>query len=323
MNAQQLLAILSLTLLSGCSAQEAKTTSRPTATLPTTRSSGADHSALDRILRENVRNDRVDYLNIRKRHWRGLNAYLQRLGETDLAKGSRDERLATLINLYNATMIKAVIERLHVDYSPSERDFLVFKEDLVRTRDGTMSLNHLENEIIRKQFKEPRIHVALVCGAESCPPLLPRAYAAKDLSRVLEENMRAFVNDSKRNRIDIKSRKLQVSQIFNWYAQDFGGKAALAGYLQHYVKRDLTRFQISFAQYSWRLNLARPIRGKWVKTLADKTPVYRDPKGATPEKQVRKGSIFEILLDDGPFIQVEDPLARSRLWLKKLAVSSF
>ena len=72
MKIPQLLAILSLTLLSGCSAQEAETTSRATDTLPTTRSSGVDHSALDRILRENVRNQRVDYLNIRKRHWRGL-----------------------------------------------------------------------------------------------------------------------------------------------------------------------------------------------------------------------------------------------------------
>ena len=186
-----------------------------------------------------------------------------------------------------------------------------------------MSLNHLENEIIRRQFKEPRIHVALVCGAESCPPLLPRAYVAKDLNSVLETSMQAFVNGNNRNRIDTENHKLQLSRIFNWYAPDFGGKAALAGYLQNYVKQDLTGFQISFVRYSWKLNFARPISGKWVKTLAEKTPTYRDRGGATLEKQVRKGSIFELILDDGQFIQVEDPLGGSRLWLNKLAVSSF
>jgi len=323
MKAPQLPAILSLTLLSGCLAQKAESPSRPTDPLPTTRSSGVDHRALDRILRKNVRNQEVDYLSIRKRHWPGLNEYLETLGRTDLSRGSRDERLATLINLYNATMIKAVIERLHAGYSPSDKDFLVFKEKLVRTREGPVSLNHLENEIIRRQFKEPRIHVALVCGAKSCPPLLPRAYVAKDLSSVLELSMRAFVNDNNRNRIDSKKQRLQLSQIFNWYALDFGGKAALSGYLQNYLKQDVSGFQVSFVRYSWKLNLARPISGKWVKTLADKTPMYRDRRGVTLEKQVRKGSIFELILDDGQFIQVEDSLGGSRLWLNKLAVGSF
>jgi hypothetical protein len=240
---------LGLGLLSGCAVQE----SRP---------SGFDHSVLDRILRQNVRDQRVDYLSIRKRHWRELSNYLQTLAGVELNKGPRNERLATLINLYNASMIKAVIERLHADYSPSEEDFAVFKEKLVRTRDGVISLNHLENEIIRKQFKDPRIHVALVCGARSCPPLLPRAYVANGLDDVLEDNMRAFVNDGVRNRIDTKNQKLYLSQIFDWYAQDFGGKEQLRSYLQQYVQQDITGFELVFLDYSWDLNVARPTKGR-------------------------------------------------------------
>jgi Protein of unknown function, DUF547 len=305
------LPVLCLAPLSGCSAQVAS---------PRPRSGGVDHSVLDRILKDNVRDQRVDYLNIRKRDWRKLNDYLQTLARADLSKGTRDERLATLINLYNATMIKLVVERLHVGYSPSERDFLVFKQSLVRTRKGTVSLNDLENEIIRKQFKEPRIHVALVCGAESCPPLLPRAYVAGDLDKTLEDNMRVFVNDKQRNCIDTKAHKLKLSKIFNWYAPDFGGKARLSSYVKRYVKEDLTGFQVSFVEYSWKLNFARPVTGKWIQTLAKQTPMYKDRQREIVERQVRKGSLFEVVLEDSGFIQVDDPLGGSPLWVQKLAV---
>ncbi len=305
-------AMLSLTLLPGCSSQEA-----------TTRPVGIDHTALDRILRDNVRQERVDYLNIRKRHWRRLNDYLETLAKADLGKGAREERLVALINLYNATMIKAVIERLHVAYSPSENRFSVFEEKLVRTRDGKTSLNHLENEIIRKQFKEPRIHVALACGAMSCPPLLPRAYVASELDKVLEDGMRSFTNDGNRNRIDTKNEKLYLSQIFNWYAQDFGGKDGLKGYLKKYLKPDLSGLQISFLEYSWELNLARPNSGKWVQTLGDKTLMREDRNGKLLQKRVRKGSLFEVLFDDGEFLQVDDPLGGGKLWVDKLGVGPF
>ena len=315
--------VLGLTLLSGCSAQESEPTSRSTDRLPTTTRRSVDHRALDRILRDNVRNQRVDYLNIRKRHWRGLNDYLERLAKANLRKGSRQEQLAALINLYNATMIRAVIERLHVGYSVSEKKFSVFKEGLVRTREGTVSLNHLENEIIRKQFKEPRIHAALVCGAESCPPLVLRAYEAKDLDKVLESNMRAFANDANRNRIDTSNGKLQLSQIFNWYAQDFGGESAVRSYLQKYVNQDLSGLQVSFLDYSWKLNLARPNSGQWVQTLGDKAPMYRHRKAGAPVKRVRKGSIFEFVFDDGERVQVEDALGGGRLWMDKLDVGPF
>jgi hypothetical protein len=305
-------AILCLTLLPGCSSQES-----------TTRPSGIDHSALDRILRDNVRDQRVDYLNIRRRHWRRLNDYVETLAKARLEQGAAQERLAALINLYNATMIKAVIERLHVAYSPAENKFSVFDEKLVRTRDGKISLNHLENEIIRKQFKDPRIHVALVCGAVSCPPLLPRAYAAGDLNKVLEDGMRSFANDTNRNRIDTKKQELHLSQIFKWYAQDFGGKDGLKGYLNKYLKRDLSRFQISFQEYSWKLNLARPNRGRWVQTLGDRTVLRKDRDGEPLQKRVRKGSIFEILLEDGGFLQVDDPLGGGKVWVDKLAVAPY
>lgn len=315
MKVLRLLVCFGLTLSCGCSAQ---------ATRPGSRPSEFNHGALDRILRLNVRNQRVDYLNIRRRHWRELNDYLETLARADLERGSRNERLAALLNLYNASMIRAVIERLHADYAPSEEDFGVFAERVVRTRNGTVSLNHLEHEIIRKRFKEPRVHVAVVCGAESCPPLLPRAYVAKGLDDLLEENMRAFVGDEKRNRIDVRNRRVHLSQIFRWYAQDFGGKDRLKSYLQRYAKQDLSGFEVSFLEYSWKLNLARPTSGEWIRTRDGNTLLYASSDGRrseTVEKKVRKGRVFEVVREEDGFIQVDDPLGGSRPWVRRRAVT--
>lgn len=214
-----------------------------------------DHSAWDKLLADNVSAEgKVDYANISARYRGTLDDYLKKLSRIDTSALSRQQQLAYYINLYNATMVQAVIDRYHDGFSPADDDFAVFKDKLVRLGDREISLNELENDILRKEFREPRIHVALVCAAESCPPLLPRAYRADDLDQVLDENMRRFVNDPARNPIDPDKKQARLSKIFDWYADDFGGKSDLLAFLSRYGKRDLAQYQITFVDYSWRLN---------------------------------------------------------------------
>ena len=214
-----------------------------------------DHSTFDTILSRRVADGLVDYAALRQHDGKELNAYLDRLAAVDVEALPRDERLAYYLNLYNATMIRAVLDRLRAGYTPAENDYAVFKEKLVRLPGGrATSLNDLEHEIIRKQFKDPRIHVALVCAARSCPPLLSRAYRADDLEEVLEANMKRFVNDPSRNRIDDQKKELRLSKIFEWYADDFGGKAAIPDYISRYAGRDVAGYRISYLDYDWTLN---------------------------------------------------------------------
>jgi hypothetical protein len=217
----------------------------------------ADHDAFDAILHERVSGDGlVDYAAIKQHDGAKLKAYLDQLANVEIEKLSRDEQLAHYVNLYNATMIQAVIDRFRDDYSPAEKDFAVFKEPLVRlSRDRTISLNQLEHEIIRKQFKDPRVHVALVCGARSCPPLLNRAYRADDLDKVLDENMKRFVNDGSRNQIDDEKRELRLSKIFEWYAEDFGGMSAVPAYIARIAGKDVAGYRVSYLEYDWKLNV--------------------------------------------------------------------
>lgn len=213
------------------------------------------HAPFDQILKENVRDERIDYLNIREHSLENLSAYLDRLEATDLSALSRQQQLAFYINLYNATMIQTVIGRYRKDYSVSEDRFAVFDEPLVRLNGKRFSLNDLEHRIVRPTFKDPRIHAVLVCAARSCPPLLPRAYLANDLDKLLEQNMHRFLTDPSRNRIDPATDRLQLSQIFNWYADDFGGRDAVARYVARYTKIDPDQTSVSFLAYSWELNI--------------------------------------------------------------------
>lgn len=213
-----------------------------------------DHSAFDAILKATVKDERVDYQAVKDNHLPALTAYLDLLAKIDPAGLVRNEQLAFYINLYNATMIRAIVDRLTPTYSPAEKNYGVFKEAIVRLNGQKVSLDDIENKIVRPTFKDPRIHVALVCGARSCPPLVPFAYTAANLDQTLDANMKAFVNDKFRNPIDDRTRTLKLSHIFDWYADDFGGKQGVPAFVGKYAGKDYSRYKVEFVDYSWELN---------------------------------------------------------------------
>ena len=51
----------------------------------------------------------------------------------------------------------------------------------------TFDLNTVEHEILRKQFKEPRIHFAINCASISCPKLRTEAFTSENLDAQLED----------------------------------------------------------------------------------------------------------------------------------------
>ena len=216
-----------------------------------------DHAELDLLLRAVVRGESVDYEAIRRDQRARLDVYLSRIAAIEPARLSQAEQIALYVNLYNATVLRAVAERYRPGYRPDADSFRLFDEPLARVAGRTMSLNDLEHRVLRARFDEPRVHVALVCAARSCPPLLPRAYTGRDLEAALEERMRRFVTDPTRNEIDASARTLRLSRIFEWYADDFGGRASLATYVARYLGREVSGFVVDFLPYSWELNDVR------------------------------------------------------------------
>ncbi len=261
----------------------------------TLESTAADHSAFDRLLAANVRDQRVDYLNLRRSHMGDLAGYLNAMAEIDASSLSKPEALAYWINVYNAAVLKAVAERMDRDYAVSRNDFALFKELIVPSKTGMISLDQIENEIVRPKYKEPLVHVGFVCGALSCPPLLPRAYVGATVMETLDANMKTFINDQNRTTADDVKKEIQICKIFEWYADDFGGKDKVLAYIDRYHPNDLSGFTVLYKEYDWTLNFAPPSGTHWISITVNQADVYSAPGSDTIVGQVKKLQILESL----------------------------
>jgi hypothetical protein len=170
------------------------------------------------------------------------------------------EKLAYWINLYNAFTLKLII-----DYYPVKgiKDigtaiqipFINTPWDikLINLGNEKLSLNQVEHEILRSQFKEPRIHFAINCASISCPKLRRDAYRADRLEQQLSEQAYLFLNDPSKNKIS--SDTLQFSKIFDWFSKDFINDKTfyenLSVWSGKIIPPDVTP---TFLDYNWSLN---------------------------------------------------------------------
>ena len=204
--------------------------------LPSSSALAFDHKPLQGLLSSFVKRGRVDYAGIRKdaAARARLDRYVAAVGAARLNGKKRNTQLAFYLNAYNAIVIKSVVDRWPVTSVMKVKGF--FKRFKHRVAGQSVSLDQLENRVIRPRFKEPRIHFALVCAARSCPPLSSSAFRAATLERALERLTRAFINGS--HGVRVRGDKAWVSKLFTWYEGDFKAAAGSAGkYLAKYHKK--------------------------------------------------------------------------------------
>jgi hypothetical protein len=182
-----------------------------------------------------------------------LNRVVTGIGNADPSKLDANGQLAFYINAYNAWTIKLILDKYPVrsvrDVSPL---FGIFLQKKIRVAGEQMSLNHLEKNILRKKFKDPRIHFAVNCGSTSCPPLQKGAYDAKTLNKELEARTKAFtLNEAAVEKSP--DGKVRLSRIFKWYDEDFEG-----GAVDYVSKRRGERVapgeKVEYKKYDWSLN---------------------------------------------------------------------
>ena len=230
------------------------------------------HAPFTALLRDHVRNDLVDYDAFAKSP--EFPRYLQALDRARLDSMSTDDRLAFWINAYNAYTIQLINKHHERESIRNINKFLgvvrgkgPWKEDIVRAAGRTLTLDDVEHKIIRVEFKEPRIHMALVCAALSCPPLRTEAYEGSKLPEQLGDQTRTFLRDRQTaNRLDLGNNIVHLSPIFDWYREDFGKTDAailkfLAPYFEGAGERAAfaeSRLQIEFTDYDWSLNIQKP-----------------------------------------------------------------
>jgi hypothetical protein len=218
------------------------------------------HNGYDTLLQKYVVGVGVNYSGwVANREDVGaLRRYVTELTALDPETWTSDEQLAYWLNLYNAVTVRLILDNYPLDSIKDLGGFMKkspWKRELVSVAGRDLSLNDIENEIIRPIFQDPRIHFALNCASVGCPPLNAGAYFPASLSEQLDTACRGALNGEQWVRVE--GNQVFLTKIFDWYADDFkqdGG--SVLGFISGYRDTDLEegKVDVKFMDYDWSLN---------------------------------------------------------------------
>lgn len=197
-----------------------------------------------------------------------LDNYLKTLSavkNNEFKKWTPLEQQAFLINAYNAFTLKIIIKHYPVKSIKDIGSFFksTWKQKFFTLLEEKRHLDYIEHGVLRKNYKEPRVHFAVNCASIGCPALLNEAFTANELNNQLEKQTRLFLNDASRNSINEKTKTLTVSKIFKWFSEDFEKNGMtvsrfVAPYITNNVRiqQELKKglYSISYSDYNWGLN---------------------------------------------------------------------
>ena len=191
-----------------------------------------EDDAYARLLKAHVRPGVVSGIKLALVDYRAVKAdpaYAQALNA--LAESRPDaltsdaERIAFWVNAYNLAAIKAVLDQYPTKSIKDGGSLLspIWKKKVATVGGTPYSLDDIEHGILRKAFKEPRVHFAIVCASLSCPDLRAEPYDAARLDAQLDQQAAAFLsNATKGLKPGADGKSARASSIFKWFAGDFG-----------------------------------------------------------------------------------------------------
>ncbi len=266
MNRRSVLSLLGLTLMPAPSRAAERLQRFAPATSGT---QSLDHRPFGELLRQYVRASADGVNRVNYGAWRAseaklaaLRAYIAMLEMQNPQGLTHDDQLAYWANLYNAETLRIVLAAWPVKSILSIRPTLLaigpWKKPTLVVGGEALSLDDIENGILRPQFHDPRVHYALNCASTSCPNLNVAPWQGATLDRDLDAAARAYVNHPRGVRISGDS--LTLSAIYKWYRADFGGAdAAVLHHLGRFasaplMQRLLDHPKIAGYDYDWSLN---------------------------------------------------------------------
>lgn len=231
------------------------------------------HALLDGVLKKHVRGGGVNYQALSKQSRGKLDEYLFRIARTKASQiVGKKARFAYWINVYNALTLRAVLDRLPSSLA-AQKNFSVLKVKggfwkgfSYEVGGRFLTLDHIEHQILRPKYVDPRLHFAIVCASKGCPDLQGRAFTAAKLDRMLDDGVRRYLAHRRAFRLDRANKTIKISKIFEWFKGDFsknGYKGVLDFITRHLGDKDAAKFlkehqgsiKIAYLPYSWKLNL--------------------------------------------------------------------
>jgi len=221
---------------------------------------------------------KIDYARLRSSaEWTCAVEAARALQHVPLAElVGRSARLAFWINVFNALVLHAIVA-LEIRRSVHEVP-LFFTRVSYRVGGFRLSLDDIEHGLLRSNRRrhfppfralgrldprgalaldhvDPRIHFALNCGAQSCPPV--GVYRAQAIDQQLDLAARNFINQTVA--LDSTGR-ITCSKIFRWYRADFASAGGVVPFLLRYLDEGPVRAALAAApprlrwtSYQWTL----------------------------------------------------------------------
>jgi hypothetical protein len=206
-----------------------------------------------------------------------LKAYLDALSAVPRATfdgWSKAERMAFLINAYNAFTVELILTKFPDLKSIKDLGSVFsspWKPKWIELLGTKVSLDDIEHEMLRRRgaYDDPRVHFGVNCASIGCPALREEAITAARLDAQLDEQALRFMSDRSRNRFNAERGRAEVSKIFDWFGEDFRlghrGIASLPAFLARYADQladapaDRERLKsgkldVAFLDYDWKLN---------------------------------------------------------------------
>ena len=124
----------------------------------------------------------VDYTKVDEKELSLLKAYIENMSEINIDDYNRQEQLAYWINLYNALTVQTVAEYYpianiqEIRISPGLFSVGPWGANLIFVKKTPLSLNDINNRIIRPIWNDPRTHYTLNNATIGAPNLSKQAY---------------------------------------------------------------------------------------------------------------------------------------------------
>ena len=172
-----------------------------------------DHAKWTGLLQQYLTpQSRVNYAQMKSDGIGDLDQYLNEIAKPWPERMDAGATNAALINAYNALTVRWILSNFPVASIWRTQD--PFRGQRHRVDGRLESLDSIETRL--RNMGDPRIHVALVCAARSCPPLRREAYTKLALNDQLDDNLRAWLAEPSRNQFLPDKQLAKVSKIFQW-----------------------------------------------------------------------------------------------------------
>ncbi|WP_044405006.1 DUF547 domain-containing protein [Lacinutrix sp. Hel_I_90] len=204
------------------------------------------------FFKANVINGKVAYDAIKKDQT-ALNEVLKIAEGISVQKGAAANYQAFWINAYNLSVIKGIVDNYPINSPLDHKGF--FDKTTYNLGGMAVTLNAIENKLLRENFKDPRFHFVLVCGALGCPPLISKAYLPDTLELQLETQTRLALN-GRFLKVDTANKKVEGSELLKWYKTDFtrNGLTEIDFINTYRTKKIPTDYTLTYFTYNWSLN---------------------------------------------------------------------